>query len=141
MILLDTDHAAILRMLPSARKIHLLERIANAPEKLLLPVIVTEEIMRGWLTAVARERQVRRQISAYRELASMFAFFAGYGIVSFDEPAVDQFEALQQQKIRIGTMDLKIAAIALAHDALLLTANRRDFEQVPALRFENWLDA
>ena len=95
MILLDTDHAAILRMLPSARKIHLLERIANALEKLLLPVIVTEEIMRGWLTAVARERQVRRQISAYRELASMFAFFAGYGIVSFDEPAVDQFEAFQ----------------------------------------------
>jgi tRNA(fMet)-specific endonuclease VapC len=37
-------------------------------------------------------------------------------------------------------MDLKLAAIALIHDALLLTANRRDFERVPGLRFENWLD-
>ncbi len=30
--------------------------------------------------------------------------------------------------------------VSLVHDALLLTANRSDFEQVPGLRFENWLD-
>lgn len=36
-------------------------------------------------------------------------------------------------------MDLKIASIALNHDALLLTANVRDFDQVPGLRTENWL--
>jgi tRNA(fMet)-specific endonuclease VapC len=35
---------------------------------------------------------------------------------------------------------MKIACIALVHDALLLRANRQDFEQVPGLRFENWLD-
>jgi tRNA(fMet)-specific endonuclease VapC len=43
-------------------------------------------------------------------------------------------------KIRIGTMDLKIASICLAHDALLLSRNRVDFEKVPGLRVENWLD-
>ncbi len=37
-------------------------------------------------------------------------------------------------------MDLKIAAITLAHDALLLTRNIADFERVPGLRAENWLD-
>jgi tRNA(fMet)-specific endonuclease VapC len=37
-------------------------------------------------------------------------------------------------------MDLKIASIALAHDATLLTRNTRDFAQVPGLRIENWLD-
>ena len=37
-------------------------------------------------------------------------------------------------------MDLKIAAVTLADDALLLTANRTDFQQVPGLRFENWMD-
>jgi len=26
------------------------------------------------------------------------------------------------------------------NDALLLTANQEDFEQVPGLRFANWLD-
>jgi tRNA(fMet)-specific endonuclease VapC len=37
-------------------------------------------------------------------------------------------------------MDLKIACIAVAHDATLLTRNERDFSQVPSLRFENWLE-
>ncbi len=36
-------------------------------------------------------------------------------------------------------MDLKIAAVALVSDCLLLSANLRDFEQVAALRVENWL--
>jgi tRNA(fMet)-specific endonuclease VapC len=37
-------------------------------------------------------------------------------------------------------MDLKIASIAISHDATLLTRNTVDFAQVPGLRFENWLD-
>jgi hypothetical protein len=36
-------------------------------------------------------------------------------------------------------MDLKIASIALIQDALLVTANLRDFSIVPGLRCENWL--
>jgi len=37
-------------------------------------------------------------------------------------------------------MDLKIAAICLAHDATLLTRNVADFQNIPGLRVENWLD-
>ena len=33
-----------------------------------------------------------------------------------------------------------MACIALANEVLFLTANRRDFEKVPGLRFENWLE-
>ncbi len=36
-------------------------------------------------------------------------------------------------------LDLKIASIALSNGALLLSANLRDFEQVPHLRVEDWL--
>ena len=35
-------------------------------------------------------------------------------------------------------MDLKIAAIALAHNATLLTRNLADFHNVPDLRVEDW---
>lgn len=73
-------------------------------------------------------------------MANLFDFFAAFFLALFDEPAVDQFDQLRLAKIRLGTMDLKIAAIALVNQALLLSANRRDFEQVPGLRVENWLD-
>jgi tRNA(fMet)-specific endonuclease VapC len=40
--------------------------------------------------------------------------------------------------IRIGTQDLKIASIALANRATLLTRNYRDFVQVPDLIIDDW---
>jgi tRNA(fMet)-specific endonuclease VapC len=52
---------------------------------------------------------------------------AEWEIVRWSEPAADEFERLRKQRIRIGTQDLKIAAIALATDSLLLSANLRDF--------------
>jgi predicted nucleic acid-binding protein len=37
-------------------------------------------------------------------------------------------------------MDLKIAAICIAHDATLLTRNVGDFNGLDGLPVENWLD-
>ena len=50
------------------------------------------------------------------------------------------FNHLREQGVRVGTQDMKIASIALAHDVRLLTRNTLDFAKVPGLRFENWLD-
>ena len=55
------------------------------------------------------------------------------------EPAFEKYVELKRD-VSIGTLDLKIAAITLAHDAVLLSRNRKDFEQVPGLKFENWLE-
>ena len=51
---------------------------------------------------------------------------------------MNQFQTLWVQRIRIGTMDLKIAATALAYDATLLTRNAKDFSKVPGLLMEDW---
>jgi tRNA(fMet)-specific endonuclease VapC len=65
---------------------------------------------------------------------------AGLVRLPWDDEAATRFRSFRQQGIRIGTMDLKIACIVLEYDAVLLTRNRSDFEKVPGLRFENWLD-
>jgi tRNA(fMet)-specific endonuclease VapC len=141
-ILLDTDHVTILKYPGSERCVRLVQRLEAVPagEVIGVSVVTVEEQMRGWLAALAKERTARRQVAAYRELASLFDFFAELNIVPFDELAADQFDNLRAAKLRLGTMDLKIAATALVCGALLLSANRRDFERVPGLRVENWLE-
>lgn len=139
MILLDTDHVTALKYHDSDRCQRLVARLALAADEVIgVAVVTVEEQMRGWLAAIAKERKPIRQVGPYRELAALFEFYADFDIIPFDEAAVAVFETFGS--VQIGTMDKKIAAIALANNALLLTANRRDFEQISGLRFENWMD-
>jgi tRNA(fMet)-specific endonuclease VapC len=66
--------------------------------------------------------------------------FCKLQILPFDAEAAETFHRLKSAHPRTGTMDLKIAAICLAHDAMLLTRNQSDFDHIPGLRVENWLD-
>ncbi|MCI0698830.1 hypothetical protein L0337_43365 [candidate division KSB1 bacterium] len=64
--------------------------------------------------------------------------FASIRILDYDEEANGRYEAFRQTKIRIGSQDLRIAAIALATGSILVTRNRSDFEKVPDLMIEDW---
>ena len=142
MILLDTDHVTLLKYPEGERGARLAARLRALPpdETVTVSIIAVEEQMRGWLAAIAKERQARRQILGYAELGRLFEYFRAFTIVPFDESAADRFDELRAAKLKLGTMDLKIAAIALTRNALLLSANRRDFDAVPGLRVENWAD-
>ena len=111
----------------------------SADAEFATTVVTLEEQMRGWLSFISRMRDVRRQVGAYERLRKLVEFVADWTIVPFDEDAVERFEELRRRRVRIGTQDLKIASIALARDVLLLSANLRDFRQVPGLRVEDWL--
>jgi tRNA(fMet)-specific endonuclease VapC len=140
-ILLDTDHLTALKYVDSERCRKLQARLDEADDDVVGTTIVNvEEQMRGWLAAVAREKDLARQVSGYRELAGLFRYFDLFEIALFDDRAADRAKQLRANKIRIGTMDLKIASIALVNDALLLSANLQHFEKAPGLRVENWLD-
>jgi tRNA(fMet)-specific endonuclease VapC len=140
-ILLDTDHLTVLKYTDSNRYARLHGRlVAAAPERIGTTIVNVEEQMRGWLSAIAKERTLLRQIPSYRELTDLFDFFARFNIISLSAEAVDQFNSFRKSGVKVATMDLKTACIAMASNALLLTANRRDFEKVPGLRFENWLE-
>ena len=47
---------------------------------------------------------------------------------------------LERQGTPIGGTDLLIAAHALAENAVLVTNNLREFQRVPGLRLENWME-
>jgi tRNA(fMet)-specific endonuclease VapC len=76
-ILLDSDHLTVLKYTESQRHARLHGRLlAAAPELIGTTIVNVEEQMRGWLSAIARERTLVRQITAYRELTDLFDFFA-----------------------------------------------------------------
>lgn len=142
MILLDTDHTTFLKYPDSERGRRMIDRLdaVTASEVIGVAIVTVEERMRGWLAVIAKEKSALRQVVGYRELALLFEFYEAFEIVPFDETAALQFDDLRRRKLRIGSRDLKIAATALVNNALLLSANRTDFEKVPGLRVENWLD-
>ncbi len=139
MIVFDTDHVSAVQNPTGARGRRLMTRLAAVRgAKVAVAIASVEEQMRGWLASIAKERHVARQVPAYRELRDLFAFFGAFIILPFDDAAAVVFDTFDS--VRIGTMDKKIAAIALANGALLLTANRRDFEKIPGLTIDNWMD-
>jgi tRNA(fMet)-specific endonuclease VapC len=139
MIILDTDHISLLQYRDSLQAFALQARLdALPPNDVVTTVITMEEQLRGWLALIRRYADVHRQVAYYDRLINLLAFFAEWYILPFDQRAAEEFERLRQQRVRIGTMDLKIAAIALVHNTTLLSGNRQDFQQVLGLHVEDW---
>ncbi|MDQ2733167.1 MAG: type II toxin-antitoxin system VapC family toxin [Armatimonadota bacterium] len=136
--LLDTDHMSLLRRGgANARRVEM--RLDALPEEEIVTcIIVYEEQMRGWMAEIARVQTGVQFVAPYGSLATTLAIYCAMTVLPFDERAAAHFDDLKRQRIRIGTQDLKIAAIALANDATVITRNTGDFVRVPGLRIEDW---
>ncbi len=78
------------------------------------------------------------QVSADGRLGRHLDFYRGIPVLPFNEPAAVVYQRLRKLRPRLGTMDLRIAAIALSQRATLLTRNRVDFATILGLSFEDW---
>ena len=136
MFVLDTDHLVELDR-GSEKGAGLKARLEAVVDDVTTTIISAEEQLRGWLAQIHRQRDLHRQVEAYGRLQRRLEFFAAWTVLPWSNRAADIFQQLRSQRIRIGTMDLKIASITLAHDATLLSRNLRDFQQVPDLRVED----
>lgn len=139
MFVLDTNHLQELGY-STPRGERLRGRLLQARAQVFTTVITLEEELRGVLARTNRTLHPEERILAYQKLIERVNFFARWIVLSLDAESTSAFTRLRSQGIRIGTMDLRIACITLAHDATLLTRNTADFALVPGLRFENWLD-
>ena len=124
-------------------------RIQERQADVFCCIVAAEESLQGWLAFVRSRRNGLDQLDPYSRLLECIVTLNKFTILPFDREAAENFHRLQTQLPRIGTMDLKIAAICIAHDATVLTRpfdcaqgtrNVADFEKIPGLRVENWLD-
>lgn len=107
-------------------------------ENLTVTVVTLEEQIRGWLNLIRRESGSEKVIWAYSGLEDAVLFFNRIEVLSFSEVACSIYSNLRQKKVRVGTQDLRIASITLSVNGTLVTRNRRDFEKIQGLRFDDW---
>jgi tRNA(fMet)-specific endonuclease VapC len=141
MVVLDTAHLSILEWpdTPKARRLRERLRAING-ESAVATIVSFEEQMRGWMAILAGAKTLARQIIAYQRLQRQLRNYCDIDLRAFDEQAATEFQRLRKLGLRLGTMDLKIAAIALANDATLLSRNVRDFSQIPGLKLGDWTE-
>lgn len=69
-------------------------------------------------------------------------FFANFDSFPFDDNAAVKYGEIRSELARkgtpIGPNDLMIAAIAIAHDAVVVTHNMREFSRVLGLKTVDW---
>jgi len=100
--------------------------------------VTIEEYLRGRLAALARHRSGPMHVRAYTNLVESIRLFQQLPIAPFDQACEAQFQQLRTLRLRVGTLDLKIAAVALVNNLVLLTRNRRDFGRIAGLTLDDW---
>jgi tRNA(fMet)-specific endonuclease VapC len=137
--ILDSDCLTILQRQTEPFYSRLVTRLQQFPDEDICTTIINfEEQMRGWMAFIADSKQIRQEITAYNRLHALLTFYSDLVILDFDESAAEEFSKLKQLKLRIGSMDLKIAAITLSKNGTLLSRNIRDFKRIPNLQIADW---
>ncbi|MFN0054548.1 MAG: type II toxin-antitoxin system VapC family toxin [Planctomycetales bacterium] len=132
---LDTDIFSLL--LNGDRQV--CERAVATPRAELAVTIVTvEESLTGWYAQVRRARKVEAVIRAFSALQRFVEQLGRTRILSFDMAAAAMAQTLRSNDRRVGTNDLRIAAIVLCHSGVLVTRNTSDFSRFTDLIIEDW---
>ena len=131
----DTDHATLF----GQGNPQIVQRVSAVnPKDIAITIVTFEEQMYGRLNRIRRAKSEDEVISAYASLRKTINYLTDFELLDFDRDAQHYYMEFLRQKIRVGTQDLRIAAIALSKSGILITRNRRDFERIPGLRFEDW---
>jgi len=105
---------------------------ARQPEEIVLCSVVKAELIYG----AAKSARLQSNLEKLRRFAEPFSS------LPFDDGAAEVYgrirALLERSGKPIGPNDLLIAAIAIAHDATLVTHNTGEFSRIEDLRYEDW---
>jgi tRNA(fMet)-specific endonuclease VapC len=132
---LDTDIVSLLQHGDEAVAAHLSN---HAVDEVATTIITVEEQLSAWYTLLRRAKTARDLVPVYRRMTETVRFFSRLPILAFTDAAAEVYGQIRKQKPRTGRMDLRIAAIAVAHNATLVTRNVSDFQDVEGLAVVDW---
>jgi tRNA(fMet)-specific endonuclease VapC len=101
-------------------------------------VVSVQEQARGCLNMINQAKTPAQLLRGYELLFQVIDFFRGHPLVPFDALAITEFDRLKVLKLGMGTLDLRIAAIARSRGLTVVTRNLSDFGKVPGLKTEDW---
>jgi tRNA(fMet)-specific endonuclease VapC len=137
--LLDTDHISFLQRRSSSEFTRLMARMGQcSAADFALSIVSFHDQVIGAHDYINRARTNTDMIRGYVLLSETLQGFATAPVLLFEAEAIARFDQLREQRVRISTMDLRIASIALSQGLILLTRNVRDFSKVPGLVTEDW---
>jgi tRNA(fMet)-specific endonuclease VapC len=138
---LDTDHVSLLlRGNP-----RVIARLSERPLQTVTTIITVQEVFNGWVGELnQRDNTPELLLSKYRELSLAVELFRKVPVLEFDRGAFESYERLLRGEVLLRKrrlqQDVRIAAIALSRNAIVVTRNQRDFALVPGLVLENWME-
>jgi tRNA(fMet)-specific endonuclease VapC len=139
MFLLDTDHVVIAQHQTVPEYHRLIERVRrHDPSHFFVSIVSFHEQVMGWNAYISRAKDLTGIVRGYERLQLVLSNFTEAQVLPFDDAAADRFKHLKARRVRISTMDLRIAAIALSHDLTVLSRNVTDFSKVSDLKIEDW---
>ena len=139
MIVLDTDIVTLISYGRNEKIRNRLESVRD--EEVAISVITYMEILQGRFEGIKKAANSAELIVAMERFQSSRDLVNSFQFLPVDETAAMQFEEMiKKKKPKMKRGDMLIACITLAHDALLVTRNVKDYQGVTGLRIENWVD-
>lgn len=137
--LLDTDHISILQLQTGTECTTLTARLLTCGrDEIAFPVVSFHEQVLGAHSLINRSTSSADIVRGYAILSRTLRSFVGAFVLPYDAAAAGVYADLHARKLRVPTMDLRIAAIALSQGRWLLTRNARDFGRIPELVTADW---
>jgi tRNA(fMet)-specific endonuclease VapC len=118
------------------------QKVAQIPAaERSIPIVVAEQILRGRLSSIRQAEAGKAKAGidvAYSYLERTIADLKRTQILTFTPQVEALVQSWKKQKIKVGIGDMRIAAVCIVHSAMLISRNRRDFDQIPGLTVEYW---
>ncbi|MGF1674824.1 MAG: type II toxin-antitoxin system VapC family toxin [Rivularia sp. (in: cyanobacteria)] len=136
--ILDTDHVSLLLQGNQAVK----SKVAQVYPSLAITIITVQEIFNGWVVKINDPAEFSNLVNLYTKLWITQEYFKGVRVLNFDTAAYNCYETLLRENKQLNKKrlqkDLRIAAIALSTNGVMVTCNQKDFSQVPDLVLKDW---